>query len=252
MISNMVTYVDFINSENSNPPERVTRKATDPTGQPGSRRQTSLRRRIGLSSVDLDVINTKKVSLISPGFFIAQLLNRAMTSIISLFCGLLNITFSFIQHSFEISHLVAVLRSIQRAAAKDKPTASAVPSDVTHMSAGERLRVERLNNHNLSSSLGPSAEALGLGLKPFGLTNYGTYYPYYPGKLGKSFKESSSSGSHARTVGLNNKPTGINPATLGQNRANQNSSLGPCAEAEGWIDKSINGIKRKVDRESDD
>ena len=113
------------------------------------------------------------------------------------------------------------------------------------------------------SSLGPCAEALGLGLKSFGLTNYGTYYPYYQGKLGKSFEESSSSGSHARAVvGVNRltsnhenlgSPSSSFPPSWGKERMGVGfSSLGPCAEAEGWIDKSINGIKRKDERESDD
>jgi len=115
-----------------------------------------------------------------------------------------------IQHSFEISHLVAVLRSIQGAAAKDRPTASAVPSDVTHISAGERLRVERLKKHTLSSSIGP---------------------PDKP---------------------TNQRSTETPPRVLDQNSVSQLSSLGPCAEALGWIDKSINGVKRKDERESDD
>ena len=59
---------------------------------------------------------------------------------------------------------------------------------------------------------------------------------------GRGFKlaiHTSSSGSRARAVGLNNKPLGINPAVLDQNSVSQLSSLGPCAEAEGSLLKDV-------------
>jgi len=131
------------------------------------------------------------------------------------------------------------------------------------------------NSVNKPSSLGPCAEAKGSLLKDVqdksssgpraravSHSNKLTADQEYLGSPRSSFHPSwekertrvciVGSGSHARAVGLNNKPTGINPAALGQNRVNQNSSLGPCAEAECWIDKSISGVKRKDDRKSDD
>jgi len=117
---------------------------------------------------------------------------------------------------------------------------------------------------SLTNSLGPCAEAEGSLLKDVqGKSNdvlrtkvRETSRPGASARPeGRGFKlakHTSSSGSRARAVGLNNKPTGINPAVLDQNSVSQLSSLGPCAEAERWVDKSINGVKRKDDRKSDD
>ena len=62
--------------------------------------------------------------------------------------------FTLIQHSFEISHLVAVLESMQRVAAKRRLTTSTVPDNVTHISAGERLGVGDVENGSLVREVG--------------------------------------------------------------------------------------------------
>ena len=94
-----------------------------------------------MSSVDLDAVNTRKDSLISPIFVLAQLLNRAMTSTISLVCSLLNSIYSFIQHLSEIRYLdrQKLLRSIP--AAITNCLTELKPGSVPQISAGERMRL---------------------------------------------------------------------------------------------------------------
>ena len=70
----------------------------------------------------------------------------------------------FIQHSFEISHRVEVLESIQGMATKHRLTTITVPDNVTQMSAGEIMRVkdQGTDQSNAStSSSGPRARAVG-------------------------------------------------------------------------------------------
>ena len=103
---------------------------------------------------------------------------------------------SFIQHSFEISHLVTVLESMQRLAAKNRLKTNTVPDNVTHMSAGERLRVRSNGSEGRSSN-----------------TN--------------STKPTRRSCPHARAVDcITNTPTVMNPAlTFDLPSANHSSSL---------------------------
>ena len=136
---------------------------------------------------------------------------------------------------------------------------------------------------NKFSSLGPCAEAEGSLLKDVQDKSSPSFHAWAddvlrtkvretsrPGAsarpVGRGFKlakHTSSSGSHARAVGGVNRltsnhenlgsPSSSFPPPWGKERLGVGfSSLGPCAEAEGWIDKSINGVKRKDDRKSDD
>ena len=145
------------------------------------------------------------------------------------------------------------------------------PNGVPQISAGEIMRVKsngkdgrssNTNSTETTSSSGSHARAVVCINRLTSNNEYlGSPSSSFPPSWGKVRMgvDGVGNSSFAKSLkndngksGLNNKPTGINPAALGQNRVNQNSSLGPCAEAEGWIDKSINGVKRKDDRESDD
>jgi len=63
-------------------------------------------------------------------------------------------------------------------------------------------------------------------------------------KLGNDNNSRPGSCTMTPDKSTNQRSTGTPPAVLDQNSVSQLSSLGPCAEAERWVDKSINGFKR--------